>query len=281
MRIRCIILVAATWFAGCAASTEPEGPAAPEVPAGWDDSSLADQGKADALTNWFTVIKGEIGFNEGLGGQTSPNEWFHGYTFELGPGDSVIGKAEGDWYGFFALYGPQKPNGKWGQPQVADWIWWSEPHQQFTTKLDEFTAADAGTYMLVIGSPWDAYYGYYFSLTCTSASCGPVETYCAEWETTDPFGNPEQNFYAVNVQSYEEGEQLIASVGYPTEEQIRQGSCMDQPETHVTIWAPVCASLPGENPATFGNVHDFKDFVRDAAGADDEAKGHWEMGECP
>lgn len=254
----------------------------PEIPEGFSTDNLVDQGgvKSDMVTKWFTSIQGDIEFNGFATGETSPYEWFHGYTFQLEPGDKVVGKVEGSWYGYFALYGPQMPNGKWGGAQVADWIWWSDPHEQYTTKLDEFTASQAGTYLLVVGSPWDPYYGYYFTLTCTSGQCGSTQKFCVEYETTDEAGNPLQNFYAINVDAYEAGKQILANVQNFINEDIRTGSCADQSTIYPTIWAPVCGEPAGGPLETFGSVYAFKVAIRQAAGDDSEAKGHWELGEC-
>lgn len=254
----------------------------PDLPEDFDESALVDPGaaKSDQVTNWFMAVQGDIGFNQGAGGQTSAWEWFHGYTFELKQGDSVVGKAEGSWYGYFALYGPQKASGKWGGAKVRSYIDWNDELGEYTTKLDEFTANKDGRYVLVIGSPWEPDYSYYFSLTCTSGACGTA-SYCLEYETIDAAGNPLRDFYAVNVGSYEEGKAILDSLstGFINED-INEGTCADQPNCVTFMYAPVCGTIADSDPTTYGALCNFKYAVRQAAGEAGKAEGHFEIGEC-
>lgn len=111
--------------------------------------------------------------------------------------------------------------------------------------------------------------------------CPDVETpHCLEYETQDSAGNPLQNFYAINVKSYEEGKKILAAMpGQFFAEQIRPGSCGEQGTMCPLYWAPVCGELNG-NQSTYGNVCEFKVAIRQAAGKVGEAKGHWEKGQC-
>jgi hypothetical protein len=104
---------------------------------------------------------------------------------------------------------------------------------------------------------------------------------------TDEGGGSLQNFYAINVGSYDEGKQHLAQLnGLFIEEQIRAGTCAEQSTICPLYYNPVCAAdiTPdaGPEPQTFSNVCAFKAAVRQASVGSEwnGAKGHWDAGAC-
>jgi len=193
-------LLAAMWITSilmisCGADDER-----PRLPAGFDDASLVDlaaKGKPDSLTRWLTEIKGSIGFNTATKGQTSYKEWFHGYTFALNAGDEVAVKAYGSYYGLVRIYGPRKSSGSWGNVRASDWISAVSPEQVYRGAIDSFKATTAGTYLLVVGSPWDASYDYDMVLGCPAGQCGcdPKTEWWRKYVATDPLKCQVLKFY--------------------------------------------------------------------------------------
>lgn len=260
-------------------SCGPAGPTMPEPPSGFDAERFVEaDGKPDSLTRWLTTVKGSIGFNGSTQGKTSAGEWFHGYTFNLQAGDEVAVKAHGDYYGLVRIYGPQSASGSWGWARASEWITYVSSEQVFRGEITSFTAPSSGTYLLVVGSPWDPSYAYDLNLGCPSGQCG--DAFCVIYETTDPDGNPLQNFYATDVSSYAAGKQLLAQVGSFVNEDILTGSCAEVQMACPKVYLPVCGDSPGYPKQTFGNVCDFKVYVIGIAGSTGDAKGHWESGAC-
>jgi hypothetical protein len=249
----------------------------PPLPEGFDDGALVD-GKADTLTRWFTQVKGEIDFNTTITGKTSYKSWFHGYTIDLGAGDEVAVKAAGSYYGLIRIYGPQKASGRWGSAKASSWINYDSTQQAFGGAISSFKAKAAGTYLLLVGSPWDPSYNYSVSAGCTSGHCG--DAFCVVYETVDSTGKPLQNIYAINVATYDAGKQLLAKVSNFVNEDILTGACGSVALACPKVYKPVCGDSPGLAKQTFGNVCNFKAYLMGLAGQTSEAKGHWEAGAC-
>jgi hypothetical protein len=263
LAVACLLLVACGDEAG-----------RPALPEGFDVDAVAE-GKADALTKWYTEIQGAATFDEAIAGKTNWWEWFHGYTFTLDAGDVVSVNVEASDWGVVGLYGPKKPSGSWSGARALEWI---EPQDGTYGGTIGFTAAKSGSYLVIVGSPWAGSYDYTLTVGCVSGSCA---AHCLEYETVDPDGNPLQNFYAINVASYDEGKQLLAPVSDAINAQINPGSCADQSQACGKIIAkPVCGDSPGEPKQTFASVCYFKIYIRTLAGTSGEAKGHWEDGPC-
>jgi len=108
------------------------------------------------------------------------------------------------------------------------------------------------------------------------------EKFCVTYETVDDDGRPLQNFYAINVASYEDGKGLLDSISNRINDDIEEGSCSDQiimcplPASSVM---PVCGDIDGKK-ATYDNSCFFKLDVRKTADKQVEAKGSWEKGAC-
>lgn len=249
----------------------------PPLPEGFEDSSLVD-GKADTLTRWFTEIKGDIDFNATIGGKTSYKSWFHGYTVDLGAGDEIAVKAAGTYYGLIRVYGPQKASGSWGSVKASSWINYDAAQQAFGGAISSFKAKAAGTYLLLVGSPWDPSYSYNVSVGCSSGHCG--DAFCVVYETVDSSGTALQNLYAINVATYDAGKQLLAKVSNFINEDILTGVCSTIALPCPKVYMPVCGDSPGQPKQTFGNVCSFKAYLMGLAGETSEAKGHWEVGAC-
>jgi hypothetical protein len=264
-------------IASCGGQSEAPLPALPE---GFDDRSLVDSepGKPDWITKWLAEIQGTIGFDTAVTGTTSYSEWFHGYTFDLKAGDTIALKAYGSTYGLARIYGPLKKGGSWGWAQKNAWITWDHSEQVYRGGFSGYTAIEEGSYQLVVGSPWTSTYEYDMILGCPSGHCG--NKFCVVYDTVDPSGNPLQNTYAINVSTYEEGKQLLAKVSNFINEDILTGACDQVLMACPKVYMPVCASTPDTDLQTFGNVCNFKAFVRQEAGSEGEAKGHWEDGTC-
>jgi hypothetical protein len=271
-RIGCTIAIMAAAALGCGL----EGTELPELPRGFDDQSIVD-GKGDLLTHWLTEVKGEIAFGTTTTGKTSYTAWFHGYTFDLGVGDEVAVKASGSYYGLVRIYGPRQSSGAWGSARAKSWIGYASKGS-YSGAIGSFKAAASGTYLLVVGSPWDSTYAYDLSLACSSGHCG--DAFCTVYETTDAAGAPLRNYYAINVDTYAEGKQLLAQVNGFINEAIYTGACSEVLLACPKVYMPVCGDSPGYSAQTFGNVCNFKAWIRKLAAASGEAKGHWEPGAC-
>ena len=109
---------------------------------------------------------------------------------------------------------------------------------------------------------------------------GARTPHCVEYETTDESGTPLRNLYAINVDSYEAGKALLATVA-PNfiNESIRPGAC-NTPSACPRIYKPVCGELASGPKRTFSNVCEFAAAIRKEAGATGESKGHFEPGVC-
>lgn len=109
----------------------------------------------------------------------------------------------------------------------------------------------------------------------------PVQPHCVMWETADEFGNPSNQFSVEEVDSYEEGKQVLADFGHFINESIKEGTCAEvAAQTFcATVWAPVCGES-FEERATWGNLCEYKRHLVEKAGENGRWKGTWEMGQC-
>ncbi|PID37907.1 MAG: hypothetical protein CSB49_08290 [Proteobacteria bacterium] len=110
------------------------------------------------------------------------------------------------------------------------------------------------------------------------ANCEPTG-FCVEWEAADSSGMPLNSFYAVNVKTYAEGEDLLAKTPYYFHEDIRPGTCAAQPYKCGEIYQPICADTPKPN-TDHDNVCELKAHIRKTAGDTGKSKGQWELGAC-
>jgi hypothetical protein len=259
-------------LSACGSSDEGGVPALPD---GFDPSEVQGA-KNDLITTWLTVIKGSLAVDGNVSDKTSSSEWFHGYTLELKAKDKINFVGDGDTWGMLRVYGPRTPGGSWGPIRASAYI---KPQGKEYVAEIAFTVPKSGTYLAVIGSPWASSYGYTLGATCLAGSC-KVQPHCLEYETTDDQGNPLQNFYAINVSSYDEGKQILAKMTDFINEDIRPGTCESQSTICPKVYMPVCGDSPGYEKKTYGNVCEFKVAIRALAGATGEAKGHWEKGIC-
>ena len=248
----------------------------PTPPAGFDEGALAGStGKADALTRWFTVEQGPIAFGASQKGETNSKAWFHGYTIELAAGDHISVRASGESWGYLALYGP-KTGKDWGPAQVGTWIRYQSATGGFAATI-EASVKRAGTYYIVLGSPWNSTYRYKLGVSCSGGSCRGV---CLEYETVADDGTPYNNAYALNLGSAEEAKAYLAQMQNYRFETITEGHCSELPAICPRLYLPVCGSTPEGSEQTFGNTCEFKSLIRQTAGLAGQSKGHWEMGRC-
>lgn len=116
-----------------------------------------------------------------------------------------------------------------------------------------------------------------------SVNCNPIHTpHCVMYETTTKEGTRLNNYYSLNVASYEEGKKHLAEVQYFTNEEIAEGTCAKVAAGRVCpkLWEPVCSDTPKQD-TTWGNLCELKRHITEMAGDDDNWKGHWEEGPCP
>lgn len=128
------------------------------------------------------------------------------------------------------------------------------------------------TYRIFIGG-----INHSLSLNCE----WPIKPHCTTWETVDENGKPYNSFYAVNVDSYEEGKKLLAEIGNFIKEDIQTGTCASIASGTLcpTVWTPICGDSP-DNASTWGNLCEFKRHIVKTAGEDKQWKGSWSTGEC-
>ncbi len=266
------------WLLGCLliAACGGDEATSPMAPEGFDPASAASS-KADSLTKWYTTAKGALTVGTDLKGKTGATEWFHGYTVKLAAGDKVTLKATGSDWGLVAAYGPQKKNGQYGSPVALAWI--VQPLKGGYQGALTLSAAQAGVYLVVVGSPWDSGYSYTLSSSCLAGSC--QQRFCLEYETVDDAGVPLRNFYAINA-TYAEAQAELALVPTAINTKVSAGSCASQSKVCATLAAQqVCGEPAGGLPsATYGSVCAFKVEIRQLAGETDQAKGHWDPGAC-
>ncbi|MBW2735005.1 MAG: hypothetical protein JRH20_21705 [Deltaproteobacteria bacterium] len=138
----------------------------------------------------------------------------------------------------------------------------------------EYTAEKSVKYLVAVYSvTWFARGDYTLKADCE------LTKYCVEWQGADFDGNAERTFYAVNVDSYEEGKQLFTQIKHFSNEEINPGSCASQPRSCGEIYAPVCSDRPVDE-TTHDNICELKVHVRTIAGETGEWKGAWELGAC-
>lgn len=138
----------------------------------------------------------------------------------------------------------------------------------------QYTAAQSIKYLVGVFSIHPYTTGNY----TLSAKC-ELTKYCVEYETTDEQGNPYNNFYAINVNSYAEGKKHLAIVKYFIHEAISNGSCASQGTMCPLLYDPVCTDSPTAQ-TEYGNVCEFKVHIRKTAGDAGQHKGHWDKGQC-
>jgi hypothetical protein len=259
--------------AGCAGTQEEQ------IPAGVDENALADidPAKADIASGWYVKNKGAIACAETKTTKTGPAANLDGYTVKLVKGAMIGFDAGANRSSRLLVYGPQK-NGRWGSVRVSDWLSWNANAAEYHTTI-KYVAPEEGKYLVVIGSYSHPAVRYSLSYYCDGAP------HCAEYVSTNEDGTSLQNFYAINVNSYQEGKDHIAALnGQFVDENIRPGTCAEQSGVCEKIYLPVCAAdiTPdvGPEPAQFGNLCEFKHAVRQASAGIAGAKGHWDNGEC-
>jgi hypothetical protein len=252
-----------------------DGGSIPALPQGFDSDAVSGS-KVDLITKWLTEEKGSLAVDKQVSGKTTAYEWFHGYTLKLTAGDKLSFVGDGDYWGMLRIYGPKSPSASWGYAKAKAYI--MPQGEEYVAELP-FTVPADGEYLAVIGSPWVGNYDYILGATCLSGACA-AKPHCLEYETTDAQGKPLQNFYAINVDSYAEGKQMLAKLTDFINEAIRPGTCASQTLACPKIYMPVCGDSPGHPKQTYGNVCNFKAAIRALAGATGEAKGHWEKGTC-
>jgi hypothetical protein len=267
-------LLALVLAAGCGGT---EG----QVPAGVDEGALADQdpGKSDIAGGWYVKNEGGIGCNEAKSGKTTALAGFDGYTFKAVANAKIGFEVSANRQARLLVYGPQK-NGKWGAARVAAWSNWDSVAKAYRGFI-KWTVPAEGKYLIAVGAYTVAATQYTLNYYCDG------EPHCAEYVATDDTHTSLRNFYAINVNSYQEGKDLIAALnGNFVEEAINPGRCEEQSQICTKIYKPVCASdiTPdaGPEPQQFGNLCGFKVAVRNASVGSpwNGAKGHWDEGEC-
>jgi len=258
-----------------ACATEPT---MPPLPADFDpNAELGSDGKTDVLTKWYTEFVGELPLNEAVTGTTTATAPLHGRTITLEQGDSIAIKAEGDYWGFVAVY-RKKVNGKWGKPLTWDYIGWNSALNQYTNKFT-VDIPKSGEYLVVAGSFWSSSYNYSLSATCMDGPCD--RGYCVTYQRTDEGETTPSNYYAINVETYQEGKDLLAALPSFSNEDIQLGSCEEQSTVCAKIYLPVCSGTLTPDSVTYGNLCELQIVVRQNAGATSAAKAHWDNGVCP
>ncbi|GMV42495.1 MAG: hypothetical protein AMXMBFR64_42110 [Myxococcales bacterium] len=109
--------------------------------------------------------------------------------------------------------------------------------------------------------------------------CAPIPVepldlpHCVTYEVK---GSP-MSFHAVNVDTWAEGDALLASVGGVGS--VLEGTCASIDLDCTFEYAPVCGDLGGSKGG-YGNLCALQGAVRDAAGALGSASATWTWGEC-
>ena len=257
---------------GC--SGQPE-----DVPPGIDEGALADQDPGKADSTLWVQNEGAIGCAETKTGKTGPIANFDAYTFKQVKGGKIGFDVTANHRARLLVYGPQK-NGHWGGVRLADWASWNSNAQAYRTTI-KWTVPEEGKYLVVLGSYVYTTTQYSLAYYCDS------QPHCVEYISTGDTHTSLRNFYAINVNSYQEGKDQLAQLnGNFIEEAINPGRCSDQSLVCAEIYAPVCAAdiTPdnGPEPQQFGNVCEFKAAVRQASANStwNGAKGHYDIGEC-
>lgn len=261
---------------GCGGDGAPSG-AADGVPVGVDEGALADQdGKADTAGGRWVINEGGVGCGETRTGKTGPVSHFDGYTFKQTRGGQVGFEVTASQRARLLVFGPLQ-NDRWGNPRLTRWTEWSRGARAYRATV-RWTVPEEGKYLVVLGSYVEAVTQYSLGYSCES------QPHCLEYVATDDSGVSLRNFYAINVNSDQEGKDLLRQLGgHFIEEALRPGRCTEQGTVCAAVRAPVCAAdiTPdnGPEPQTFGSVCEFKNAVRQAAGQT-SAKGHYDDGEC-
>jgi hypothetical protein len=267
-------LLAVLFAVGCGAAEE-------NVPAGTDENALADQdpGKADFAGGWWVQNEGGIGCFETKSGKTGSVGGFDGYTFKQVKGGKIGFDVVTSRRARVLVYGPMK-NARWGGVRLSDWTQWNGNAKTYTTTI-KWTAPEEGKYFVVVGAYVLGATTYALTYYCDS------EPHCVEYVSTDDTHTSLRSFYAINVNSYQEGKDTLAALnGNFVDEAINPGTCAEQSQICTKIYKPVCAAdiTPdaGPEPQQHGNLCAFKVAVRNASLGSpwNGAKGHWDEGEC-
>ncbi len=106
------------------------------------------------------------------------------------------------------------------------------------------------------------------------------EPYCVTYDMPAQADKSSGSFYAVNVGSFDEGQDILASVtATATSTNVQPGACA-APTACTREYRPVCGSLPGAAPRTFGNACSFRATIKDLARSNEQAAGNWTVGAC-
>lgn len=122
-------------------------------------------------------------------------------------------------------------------------------------------------------------------LNACSSDEPEIQGYCVEFESTDANGNPENTFFAYNVKTFQEGQDLLNNrVGGGINEAIRENPCDQHTDICPQVWKPVCAvteSGSGQSPQkTYSNLCSLKSEVKKLSGSSSKAKADFQTDEC-
>lgn len=134
--------------------------------------------RADALSNQWTTIMGELGSNDSVSASIDYPDWFHGYTLELSAGEKVDFHVTSSAKSIVRVYGPATHVGWDGRPKFSRSIFNAEGQDVEFSQV----ANRAGIYMVLVGPKhvWRAQYSITTSseLRCdTNADC-PEDMAC-------------------------------------------------------------------------------------------------------
>lgn len=110
---------------------------------------------------------------------------------------------------------------------------------------------------------------------CVPVPVEPLDLpHCVEYDVT----GASSWHYAANVDTYADGQALLAGVPDAQNGQVIEGTCASIAADCATLYAPVCGTLADQ--AEYGNLCTFQGAVRKAAGALGKASGAWTDGTC-
>lgn len=111
---------------------------------------------------------------------------------------------------------------------------------------------------------------------CAPIPVEPIDLpHCVTYELK---GAP-MSFHAINVDTWAEGDALLASVPGALGGAVTEGTCASQVVGCTEQYSPVCGDLGGSS-ATYGNLCALKNAVLTAAGTLKSASSTWTVGEC-
>ncbi len=153
-------------------TTDPRG-AKPEAD---PDVATIDGAKSDAVTEWFTTIKGALTLEDGIKDTIDWPDWFHGYTVEMTAGQTVQVRVQATEHGYVRMYGPSHRMEE-GQPMFDKAVVKRKTDRDGDSYSDlfEYRADEDGTYMVVYGPQWAWTATYKFETVCTDG-CEPDNT---------------------------------------------------------------------------------------------------------